>query len=64
MPDICMCTNTICALKDNCYRPLAKPSRWQSYSFFSPEIKEFGWWCQHQWKMKPVSKEKLIEALI
>lgn len=35
MPDISMCSNNECTIKDSCYRHKAKPdSMWQSYSMF------------------------------
>ena len=38
MPDIALCTNELCPLRNECYRALAKPSEYlQSYSRF-----EFG----------------------
>ncbi len=34
MPDISMCKNFQCPLKDNCYRYVAKPSFHQTYTYF------------------------------
>jgi hypothetical protein len=34
MPDITMCVNKNCSESQNCYRFLAKPNRYQSYSTF------------------------------
>lgn len=34
MPDITMCRNESCELKEKCYRWTATPSRWQSYAKF------------------------------
>lgn len=34
MPDISMCNNATCPLRDKCYRSIATPSRWQSFSSF------------------------------
>jgi len=35
MPDITMCRNATCAVKESCYRWTAEPNpRWQSYSWF------------------------------
>jgi len=36
MPDISMCTNNECPLKETCYRFKAMPSHWQAYSSFTP----------------------------
>ena len=49
MPDICMCFEPICPLKDRCYRALAKPSCYQSYSNF---IYENG--CDNFWDIVDV----------
>ena len=40
MPDISMCRNESCPLKEGCYRYTATPSFWQSYSSFQYKIKE------------------------
>lgn len=37
MPDITMCVNNECPLRKYCYRYLAVPDQWQSYSFFIPK---------------------------
>lgn len=34
MPDISMCSNFNCPIKETCYRYMAKPSYHQSYSIF------------------------------
>lgn len=34
MPDISMCHNEECRKRFHCYRYLAKPDEWQSYSSF------------------------------
>lgn len=34
MPDITLCMESNCKRKRLCYRYMAKPDRWQSYSFF------------------------------
>lgn len=40
MPDITLCTNDDCPLKDSCYRHTAKPDPiWQSYAHFEPKMK-------------------------
>jgi hypothetical protein len=44
MPDITMCTNGECSLKDSCYRFRAIPSPFQSYSHFEGDKD-----CQHYW---------------
>jgi len=37
MPDISMCQNETCPLRDKCFRFMATPSRYQSYSMFEWE---------------------------
>jgi len=40
MPDITMCQNNLCALRDRCYRFTAKPDGYyQLYSMFQPRIR-------------------------
>ncbi len=40
MPDIAMCENEKCTLKEKCYRYKAKPSEWlQTYSDFKQDEK-------------------------
>jgi hypothetical protein len=34
MPDITMCKNKECSLRDKCYRFMSKPSMYQSYADF------------------------------
>lgn len=36
MPDIAMCSNKKCKLRESCYRFKAVPCEWQSYSSFKP----------------------------
>jgi len=46
MPDISMCRNIFCPLKDSCYRYLAEPGFFQSYASFKPDEKgncDFYW---------------------
>jgi len=41
MPDITMCRNTKCILKEKCYRFKAKPNpHRQSYSSFTPDKRD------------------------
>jgi hypothetical protein len=47
VPDITLCFEPICPLKDRCYRALAKPNQYQSYSNF---IYENG--CEYFWDIK------------
>jgi hypothetical protein len=49
MPDITMCKNEECPLKDKCYRHEAKPSTMQSY-FMDIKPNEKGE-CKYYWKL-------------
>jgi len=41
MPDISMCSNDTCPLREQCYRFTAEPNPYrQSYGTFKPEIDE------------------------
>lgn len=59
MPDISMCKNMHCPLKETCYRFTASPSIYgQSYSDFAPRITKKGEAkCEYYWKDSK-SKEK------
>ena len=37
MPDITMCANKNCGMRDDCYRYKATPSEYQSYAMFKPD---------------------------
>lgn len=58
MPDISMCMNIHCPLKETCYRFTAKPSEYrQAYSDFAPKItKEGKVECEYYWKVKSVKE--------
>ena len=45
MPDIAMCANELCDLKDTCYRYTAEPSDTQSYGSFDHND------CGHYWSV-------------
>ena len=50
MPDISMCDNTTCELRNKCYRFTATPSpTWQTYAYFT-NTKENP--CQYYWETK------------
>ena len=55
MPDISMCRDHECPLKDSCYRFTAKPDpHWQSYFKGSPRGTAFGVDdCSHYWPKEP-----------
>ncbi len=57
MPDITMCTDHYCKLKETCYRYTAKPSDYQSYFMSSPKDEDGE--CRYYWEVKPeVDKKK------
>ena len=59
MPDITMCKDHYCKLKETCYRYIADPSYYQSYFVGSPKDKDGS--CKHHWEVKPTldkSKKK------
>lgn len=43
MPDITMCDNRDCSIRNRCYRAMANPSDYQSWAIFEPH--EEG--CEH-----------------
>jgi hypothetical protein len=47
MPDITMCVNVECPLADSCYRVKAKPSDYQSWSFFNYKVTAKGIECSN-----------------
>jgi hypothetical protein len=50
MPDISMCTNKDCPLKETCYRFKAIPDKYrQSYGGFAPDDKGE---CKYYWPLK------------
>lgn len=48
MPDISMCANTDCIMRDLCYRHRAIPSEYQSITYFTPEQNGL---CKYFWKI-------------
>jgi len=53
MPDISMCDNQVCTLKETCYRFKAKPCEFmQTYGVFKQEKDNT---CEYYWEIK---KEK------
>lgn len=63
MPDITMCENFECPLRKICYRYRAVPSDYQSFSFFTPQIRqssEFGaYWCDYFWDVRGIEYKSL-----
>lgn len=60
MPDISMCENKLCPLKDNCYRYTAKPSDYQLYAEFTPDDKGK---CDYFWENKPKKQRAVPNKL-
>lgn len=55
MPDISMCANNKCELKNKCYRFLATPHPyWQAYADFPG-----GADCGYFWKIKEIKEKKV-----
>ena len=53
MPDISMCTNGECPLKQKCFRYTAKPiEHRQSYSMFKPTVVDGEITCEWFWDNK------------
>jgi hypothetical protein len=50
MPDIAMCSNHECPLRENCYRHMAEPNKYgQSYTRFKPNEKGE---CDYYWPLR------------
>lgn len=49
MPDISMCANHKCKLNKRCYRYLATPGYYQTYSDFKPKNNDE---CDYFWLVK------------
>jgi hypothetical protein len=47
MPDITMCTQSICPNAMRCYRTLATPGAWQSWATFEYSVGVDGVVCEH-----------------
>ena len=45
MPDITMCTSASCANREQCYRAMAKPDKYQSYGDFTKICAEKNYRC-------------------
>lgn len=67
MPDITMCCNRECPLREKCYRYRARPSKyWQSYAFYKPETTaklsypaQYEKQCEYFWKLD-VAKDDFL----
>ena len=60
LPDISMCENKLCPLKDNCYRYTAKPSDYQLYAGFAPDDKGK---CDYFWDNEPKKQRAVPNKL-
>lgn len=60
MPDISMCKNETCPLKETCYRFMASPSKYgQSYSNFTPKTSLDGKTkCEYHWEIQSLNKNE------
>lgn len=47
MPDITMCDNKDCYIRELCYRYTAKPSKIQAYHTFNCAVSDDGITCYH-----------------
>lgn len=50
MPDITMCTSSTCQNREQCYRAMAKPDKYQSYTDFTKLCAEKDYQCM--WVIK------------
>lgn len=55
MPDISMCTNSLCPNASHCYRVQATPSHWQSWTPFEYKIGVDGVECEHYMPMYEIT---------
>ena len=54
MPDISMCANKDCPLRESCYRFKAEPGMYQTYSSFEYKDGE----CEDYWELETDKKDK------
>lgn len=54
MPDITMCLNENCLSRKNCYRFMAIPDDYQSYSLFENSFNKDK--CKYFWKINSLDK--------
>lgn len=61
MPDISMCANEACPLKNKCYRYTATPTMYrQAYADFAPDDKGE---CDYFWENKPKKQDAVPNKL-
>jgi len=53
MPDITMCYNQQCEMRNTCYRTMAVPSDWQSWAIFTPKAGD----CEHYIEYVPHTRK-------
>lgn len=59
MPDITMCANKDCSVRELCYRYRAIPSDYQSISIFEPDDNGL---CKYFWQTMNEKVRPLVEA--
>ena len=59
MPDITMCVNKDCLVRELCYRYRAIPSDYQSISIFEPDDNGL---CRYFWQVTKERARPLVEA--
>ena len=59
MPDITMCANKDCLVRELCYRYRAMPSDYQSISLFTPDSNGL---CRWFWQVTNERVRPLVEA--
>ena len=62
MPDITMCKDNDCNLKETCYRYTAKPSEYQYYFVDSPKGEDGK--CDYYWGLSQVSIFEQLEEIV
>lgn len=63
MPDITMCANKQCPLREKCYRAMAVPNEyWQAWSWFESSVVEGKVECEMFIKLEAVNGQKTHRA--
>jgi hypothetical protein len=58
MPDISMCQQDKCPVKDTCYRYMATPCPYRQSYMLITEFDDDG--CRHYWKMSPCKDDDKV----
>ena len=56
MPDITLCNTKTCPSRKTCYRFMAIPDTWQSYTDFAPKKGDKK--CEHYWGFRQPKQSK------